>query len=866
MNRTFTKTLLALTISACAAQAVAQTFDISQQDIAQSDQTFAGDVTLTGQLSTTANRDGTAFYFDHNTFNGSLINDSNLTLDASGNSVKGLGLTPGFDETRQATGDGGTVLGDVRNNGAIILNNVDSAEGIEIGNVHIAGSVVNAGSVLITQTTVGDPWGEPEAVYLHGTKIDGDLINSGSIEIHGNYAYGLVIDSHGSVDTPFTLGGKLLNSGSISAFGEEAVALDIETTTSPLTIVNSGSITGQGAGAAGVALWNGSIDVLENSGTITASGDGNANAINIHGADFTGNKASGARGIVNTGTIAAQGDAIVVQDNAWTNAFEINQQAGLISSASGAAIRGNDVTTLNWSGGAIEGDILSMAAVNVLGQANFKGQTIASDVAISNGGSLNLASAGSSIVGDLSVAGQSGIDMHLSNATVNTTPYLHVDGKAAFANGSRITLSATPGDFTPTAQGKTYSLLTANSLQNDGLSVSSSSGLLDVASYSADATSVAAVVKLKSDQQVGEELGNAGVAASGQTVVNRFKNDVIAKLDANDQVYKSFANASTPAQLAALGKQLAPEVNRGGVDAALAGQNATSSAIGTRINGVRSGLASGETVTDTGVWIQALDSSLNQDSRSGVAGYSANASGVAVGADGKFTPNTTLGLAYSYINANVSSDTGNKTDIHGNALALYGAWEHGNWFTQGNLSYGRNDNDSKRYVAGTLAKGSFDSDVLGVNVLGGYGFKVNDQLLVEPRVAARYANVRLDGYTEHGSAAALRNGDQRFETGEVGAGLRVAGNAPLLGGTVQPEATLMAYHDLIGDRISQSSAFVQGGSGFAVTGAKPSRDSYEGSVGVNYSIHALTLGASYSYQAKSGFDADTVMVKARYAF
>jgi hypothetical protein len=51
-----------------------------------------------------------------------------------------------------------------------------------------------------------------------------------------------------------------------------------------------------------------------------------------------------------------------------------------------------------------------------------------------------------------------------------------------------------------------------------------------------------------------------------------------------------------------------------------------------------------------------------------------------------------------------------------------------------------------------------------------------------------------------------------------------------------------------------------------VTGASVARDSYEASVGVNYQVSAFSVGASYTRQARSGFDADGVMVKARYAF
>jgi outer membrane autotransporter protein len=858
LNTIFHKTLLALTISACASQAFALDYAISQGPTAQVGQNLSGGFNVTGQDSLQATAAQTIIEFRGTSLQGSLTNNATITVDAAGFSVDGLGVDQGFGIA------GSLINGDVRNNGVIALNNVDNAEGIEIGNASITGSVVNAGTVSINQSSAGGLYGEPEGMYLHGTQIGGDLVNAGTIEVNADYAIGLIIDSNGNV--PFSLGGTLINSGSIIANGDHALAFDIESDTSALNIANSGLIRATGAGSEAITLWGGTVDVLNNSGSIVATGDDTSRAIVLQGATFTDTLASGQRGIVNSGTISAQGDAIVVTGDAPASGFEINQNAGLISSTTGAAIRGGNLATLNWAGGDIAGDLLAMKAVNVKGQAGFAGTTIDSNVAVSNGGSLNLASAGKTITGNLDIASGSGVDMRLSNATVNTAPYLTVGGTASFANGSQITLSANPGDFTPSAAGKTYALVSAAKVQDNGLSVASSSALLDVSSYAVGADSVAAVVTLKSDQEVVEDLGSVGVDQPTQGIVNTLKNDVIGKLDANDQVYKSFANASTAQDLARLSKQLAPEVSRGGIDAALAGQNASNTAINTRINGLRSGLASGDGLADAGVWVQALNSNMDQDSRSGVAGYSANASGVAVGADGKLNANTTVGLAYSYVNANVTADTGNKTDVHGNALALYGGWEQDGWFTQGSLGYGRNDNDSKRYVAGTLAKGSYDSDVLSVNVLGGYGFKINDSLLLEPRVAARYANVQVDGYSEHGSSAALRNGDQRFETGEIGAGLRVAANAPLLGGTLQPEATLMAYHDLIGDRINQTSAFTQGGSSFAVTGAKAARDTYEGSLGVNYSINALTVGASYNYQAKSGYDADTVMFKARYAF
>ncbi|MEX5539009.1 hypothetical protein ABFV54_28290, partial [Pseudomonas syringae] len=79
---------------------------------------------------------------------------------------------------------------------------------------------------------------------------------------------------------------------------------------------------------------------------------------------------------------------------------------------------------------------------------------------------LNLAAPGTVLTGDLNIASGAGIDMRLANSVVPTTPYLTVNGAANFAQASKVTLSANPGDFTPVPSGIEYTLLQASSVQN----------------------------------------------------------------------------------------------------------------------------------------------------------------------------------------------------------------------------------------------------------------------------------------------------------------------------------------------------------------------------------------------------------------
>ena len=854
-RKQYQKTLLALMVSASAAHASAVEFDVSTGQNVWKDQVFNEPVTLVGSRNVVATQrfvDG-ASVADTN-IQGSLTNRADYTIDGSGLNIRGFVVDGALDSGGLKRG--GTITGDVIQAATIKLTNQTWAEGFEVGAANVGGSVINSGTIITVDVPGSGPESDGEGIYLNGTSVAGDVINSGVVDVTSYYGYGLILDTHNNM--PVTVGGKILNSGTLRVTGEEALGFVIETDTNDLRIENTGLISVLGDQAKAVQFYSGNIDYLLNTGTIEAKG-ANAVAVDLRGAAFTTNAPSGARGVVNRGVISADATAIYIDPTRPVAPLEINQQAGEIRSNSGTAIDANSLATLNWTGGKITGDLLNLNAVNVAGQADFSGKRVIAPVSI-NSGSLNLSAPGTALTGDLNVASGAGIDMHLSDSVVPTTPYLTVNGAANFAQASKLTVSANPGDFARTNNGTQYTLLQASRVENNGLSVASSSSLLDVLSYSADAQTVKAVVAVKDNKQVEQDLSGVGASTAAVTAVNTFKNGVLSGLSQDDRVFQALANAGTAQQLAQIGDQLKPDVNRGALDVALSGQTVVNGAIFNRLTDQRESHQVG------GVWVQGLSSNMDQDGRGGDNGYSANSSGMAVGVDGRLNDTTTLGVAYSYLNSNIHSDQGTKTDVEGHALSLYGNWALQNWFVDGSLSYGHNENDSKRHIAGTTAKGSYDSNVLSASVIGGYSFKPSQAVVIEPRVAARYANVRMDGYDEKGSSAALSTRSQRYEVGELGAGLRLAGNLPMGAGTLQPEATLMAYHDLMGDRVAQTSNFVAGGSAFTVTGASVARDSYEASVGVNYHVSDFSVGASYTRQARSGFDADGVMLKARYAF
>ncbi|WP_342624929.1 autotransporter outer membrane beta-barrel domain-containing protein [Pseudomonas alkylphenolica] len=855
------KTLIALAITAAAHPVYAETLALTNAGVQIENVTYADHVEVNGAFAT-ANSDLDAIEFNSVTFNKDLI--INASVNANGTNADGLDLSmAGEDEDPSSFGDATEIFGNLVNKGSIAVSG-GGVSAMLVDPAIIHGNLVNEGTLSVN----GDEFegdGIRALEFSGESELHGDLINAstGQILANGKNAKGILLEG-GEID------GKLINNGLIQVSGEGATALDATSNEyswagNPRSekvviggIENNGRIIATGDDAVGVELdgvsFASSSAQFVNNGLIQATDA----AIEIAGFDIDGEGEDGPLTLVNRGTLVSEDEAIDA------------------SEASGAVV-------LDWQGGAITGNLIDLDRITVTGDAVFKGTSADVDgynIRMDDSGPLNvgtessaghlqLANAHSSLQGDLVVANGSSLDLNLSSATDASKAVLSVDGNATFNKGSQITLAAQGNDFT--AAGSTYTLVKADSLDNQtesGKLVSSRSSLLNVDTYVVEGNQVVATVTGKSSSQVGEVIKDIGGSGNAQRAASAFSSVAtqLASLNPQDKVFQAYVNASQDAQaLRALAEQLTPEVNGGATQAATTGQTLISNVTSGRTSGAR-GMSSGEGFKEAGVWVQTLYSDASQDLRDNVAGYNAYSRGIAVGADGKLNDQVTLGVAYSYLNTDVNGKSGDKTKVDGHAFTLYGGFEQGNYFVDGSLTYGLNSNESKRSVADTTAKGDYDSSLFGVNLVGGYTYLVSPSVLIEPRVAARYSRVDIDGYREKGSSAALKVEDQRFEVAELGAGLRVAGNFPLGSGTLEPQAQVMAYHDFIGDEVSSTSTFISGNTPFVTSGASAVRNSYEAGVGADYHLGAVTVGLSYDYVGKSDFDADTVTAKVRYDF
>lgn len=702
------------------------------------------------------------------------------------------------------------IEGDLINKGVLSASGPD-AEVLELNEVGVTGSVRNEGQITASYRGAGNPDFDMDiaGLVIDGADIGGDLENTGRIYVDGgtNDHINTVGVSLDEPDVPTNIEGKLINSGSIVADGKNATAILI-----------GEEVTIKGG--------------LHNSGTIK----GGTRGIHVDGAEA---------------------------------ALDIHQSGGLLQGGTYAIdVDSNSTVNLYLAGGTIRGNINGLTHMAVTGKANFDGDLISIPGPRGKDGALDLGSKGHLVLGRSHVTLQahleankgSTLELKLSDGTDPTKAMLKVDGEAYFADGSQILLTPVTGFD---VEGKEYLLVEADSIDDQGVAIKTSA-LLRVDAHEINDSQIKATVTSVEADVAEEIIAQGGGNSNAQAAISSF-NGLLTQLSVDDPVYQAFTNPNADAAtVAKLAEQLSPQVDGGATQAATGAQGLINGAVGARTSSMR-GMASGSPFSQYGVWAQGLHSDADQGRRDGIAGYDADTSGLSIGVDGKLNDNLTLGVAYSYLDTDVKSDSGNKTDVETHAFTLYSSYEYGNLFVDGSLTYGFNDNESKRYIAGTMAKGDYDSNLLGINLGVGYGLHFGN-ITLEPRAETRYSRVDIDSFTEKGSSAALRQGSQRYEVFELGAGARVAGSYQLGQGVLEPEARLMAYHDFAADSARTTSSFVLGGNPFVSHGASAVRDSYEAGVGVTYRAGAVSVGASYDYIGKSGYNADVFKAQIRYDF
>ncbi|QHE94772.1 autotransporter domain-containing protein [Pandoraea fibrosis] len=329
-----------------------------------------------------------------------------------------------------------------------------------------------------------------------------------------------------------------------------------------------------------------------------------------------------------------------------------------------------------------------------------------------------------------------------------------------------------------------------------------------------------------------------------------------------------------------IGKQLAPAQN------ARAAGAATFDSLGvvnSHVNGLRvaqaggTGVATGDSAANWGVWGQAFGGHASQSARDGVDGYSANYGGLLVGADRAFGDRVRAGGAFQFSRTVINNDgstSGNSTSVNGYGLIGYAAYTGEPWYVNLTGSVVLQRYDSKRFVTmqgfNGMANGNFNGQQYVTSAEFGWPLAVG-RAVVTPLASITYSYLNQNSYTETGgNGTALSVGSAGSSSVRSALGAKFALPFETSTGTWVPELSVRWVHEYNRTRQTTGASFAAdpiGQTGFTTVGATPVSDLAEMSLGLTL-MKANNLSASirYDLQAGSGFVSHTGIVRVQQRF
>lgn len=207
-------------------------------------------------------------------------------------------------------------------------------------------------------------------------------------------------------------------------------------------------------------------------------------------------------------------------------------------------------------------------------------------------------------------------------------------------------------------------------------------------------------------------------------------------------------------------------------------------------------------------WVNAEGNRAEQNDDGTAAGYTLNSWGATLGAGMQVTPQLTLGLALTAMYGDLKSDgpdslDGDMDTTYLSAFARYtsGSWSHALIGTVGSM-----DADYTRRALSYSNGGETNGTAYGLMYELSREFALSNSSSISPVFNIAYRHTEVDGYSEHGTDAALNVGEQNLDTVTVGLGARYTAEVgqQTINRPCAFEARALAKYDL-GDRQSDTS-------------------------------------------------------------
>lgn len=840
-----------------------------------------------------------------------LGTDSESTLDLNAGTLTG-NVTMG-DAGQITTFAGGAVNGTITGPGKVIINSESPTT--LVGNIGTDGSplsqvIINANRTLNTSD--------------RNVKSDIVLINDGAIL---NYGSGdLVSDVSGASSgvgsfvfnntktTKFTIGqnNKLAN---IDIANGVTITTDVGKNISANIInLNSGSTLNINVASTVDAIINGSNDINEK---IKFSGSGSYNWSSIIGNGNPIDEVDVLNGVslVNNGNINA--NSILVGEG---GSGVLTQSSGSLGFDDNSLIKIKNNAVFNYNGGTINGKVRGSSYGNGTFNINYNYTNIfkigydyylanvnvasgviltaGADISASNttiAGTLNLGDTARIVTGNLSTSDSgatidlgsahhsitgsfsmiSGNDLKilaLNNSSVGT---INVGGVANIADNINLKITFDPNNGY-ISDGASYAIIAGaegsniNKINEDKIDIngtgSNQYGLLTFTTQTSgnnllldvSRVSVATITSNQLAQNIYNNIDAIGSNASGN--LREFQKYI------DD-------NSTTNSQRESALESLAPQVDNA-VHQVVFNNVKTSLEISkSRLEKLRDQLSLGDIFESYGIWMQAFNAKLVQDSIGNFNGYNSTSKGLVLGADQLVEENLRLGVSASYTtaNANSRSDFYQETTIKSYQFNLYGGYNFDDYFINSAIGMAVNQYSSQRAIPlmAVEAHANYNGETYIAKIEGGKSQKLVNGFELTPKIGLIMARNQIGTYFENGAGTLdLTVSNEKADLLESEISLDLSYHDLNFSDVkIIPKINFSSIYDFIGDNQTTSSNFTNQNVKFETSARDIDQLGFKLGFGVEiYQSSDVVLTANYTKEQKFHYQSNVGNVNLRYDF
>lgn len=268
------------------------------------------------------------------------------------------------------------------------------------------------------------------------------------------------------------------------------------------------------------------------------------------------------------------------------------------------------------------------------------------------------------------------------------------------------------------------------------------------------------------------------------------------------------------------------------------------------------GLAAGDETFDRHrSWVKLLG---NHARLSGQGGFSADMSGISMGADKQIAPELRLGAAYAYVRGNIGGRP-RQTDLDSHTAVLYGEYRPANWYVNAVASYGQTAYKETGNVAGIPLRAKYDVAATVLQVMSGYDFGA-----FTPETGLRYTRYHHRGYRD---SAGQNYGAYNTDLLTAVAGSRLHWRFSLSDETlVLPEIKTALTYDLTTPG-RNTVVMLENGASYTVSSDPVSRLGIEIGAGLHFRIkQKIDFSVGYEGYFKDDYQSHNGIIKTEYRF